>query len=142
MYGTFRFFDLGDLVWNELGQLVCPRNLLGEADVYLVPHHGNAFAAVPAVIAALRPRAAVVNNGETKGGDAATFDTLRGLRDRGDLWQLHWSANKTAQQAEEPFIANLNERTAYRIKISASPDGTFTVTNARTGLVKRYANDQ
>ena len=64
MFGKFRFFDLGDLVWNELGQLVCPKNMLGEADVYLVPHHGNAIAGVPAVMAALRPRVAIMNNGE------------------------------------------------------------------------------
>ena len=31
VFGRFTFLDLGDLVWNELGQLVCPKNLLGEA---------------------------------------------------------------------------------------------------------------
>ena len=45
VYGKFTFLDLGDLVWNELGQLVCPRNMLGRADVYLMAHHGNAFSA-------------------------------------------------------------------------------------------------
>ena len=44
VFGKFRFLDLGDLVWNELGQLVCPKNMLGESDVYLLAHHGNAFA--------------------------------------------------------------------------------------------------
>jgi hypothetical protein len=32
-YGKFTFLDLGDLVWNELGQLVCPRDLLGHHDI-------------------------------------------------------------------------------------------------------------
>jgi competence protein ComEC len=36
VFGKFRFVDLGDLVWNELGRLVCSKNMLGEADVYLV----------------------------------------------------------------------------------------------------------
>jgi competence protein ComEC len=138
MFGKFRFFDLGDLVWNELGQLVCPKNMLGEADVYLVPHHGNAIAGVPAVMAALRPRVAIMNNGETKGGDPHTFETLHGVPGLEDFWQLHRSANKGARQADEPFIANLDERSSHRITLSASADGSFTVTNARTGFTKRY----
>jgi len=140
VYGRFTFLDLGDLVWNELGQLVCPRNLLGSADVYLMAHHGNAFSGVPAVTAAVRPRVVILNNGETKGGDAKTFGTLQGLAGLEDLWQLHRSTNKgTTKQAAEAFIANLNEDTAYRIKLSASDDGSFALTNARTSFTKQYA---
>jgi beta-lactamase superfamily II metal-dependent hydrolase len=137
-YGTFTFLDLGDLVWNELGQLVCPRDMLGHADVYLMAHHGNAFSGVPAVTAAVRPRVVIMNNGETKGGDAKAFNTLHGLEGLEDLWQLHHSANKGAKQADEKFIANLSEDTAYRIKLSAGQDGAFAITNARTGFTKRY----
>lgn len=140
VYGRFTFLDLGDLVWNELGQLVCPRNMLGNADVYLMAHHGNAFSGVPAVTAAVHPRVVILNNGETKGGDAKTFGTLQGLAGLEDLWQLHRSANKGAtKQAAEAFIANLSEDTAYRIKLSASDDGSFAMTNARTSFTKQYA---
>jgi beta-lactamase superfamily II metal-dependent hydrolase len=139
VYGSFTFLDLGDLVWNELGQLACPRNMLGHADVYLMAHHGNAFAGVPALTAGVRPRVVIMNNGETKGGDAKTFTTLHGLEGLEDLWQLHRSANKgTAAQADEKFIANLSEDTAYRLKLSAGQDGSFSITNARTGFTKRY----
>ena len=31
---------------------------------------------------------------------------------------------------------------AYWIKLSAQSDGTFTVTNARNGFVKKYGEDQ
>jgi competence protein ComEC len=138
VFGKFRFFDLGDLVWNELGQLVCPKNMLGEADVYLVAHHRNAFAAVPAVVAALHPRVAILNNGETKGGDPKTFKSLHGVPGLEGLWQLHRSVRKGANQADDQFIANLDERTAYRLKLTASEDGSFTVTNVRTGFTKHY----
>ena len=74
------------------------------------------------------------NNGETKGGDAKTFTTLQGLPGLEDLWQLHLSANKGAKQADEAFIANLSEDTAYRITLSASEDGSFALANARTAL--------
>jgi competence protein ComEC len=140
VYGKFKFFDLGDLVWNELGQLVCPKNMIGEADVYLVAHHGNAFAAVPAVMAAIHPRVAIINNGQDKGGDPKTLKTLVGAPGLEDLWQLHKSALKgVTKQAKEEFIANLDEKTAHRIKLSASEDGSFTLTNGRTGTTKQYA---
>jgi beta-lactamase superfamily II metal-dependent hydrolase len=139
VYGKFTFLDLGDLVWNELGQLVCPRNLLGTADVYLIAHHGNAFSGVPAVTAAVHPRVVIMNNGETKGGDAKTFSTLQGLPGLEDLWQLHRSTNKgTTNQGAEGFIANLSEDTAYRLKLSANEDGSFALTNARTSFTKQY----
>ena len=40
-YGAFVFVDLGDLSGNTLQKLVCPRNMLGEASVYLIAHHGD-----------------------------------------------------------------------------------------------------
>ena len=138
VFGKFRFLDLGDLVWNELGQLVCPTNMLGESDVYLVAHHGNAFAGVPAVVAAVHPRVAIINNGETKGGDPKTFSTLRNVPGLEALWQLHRSANVKATQADEAFIANLDLKTSYGLKLTAGEDGGFTLTNSRTGVMKRY----
>ena len=48
--------------------LFCPDDRIGPVDAYLVTHHGNADAADRASFAALRPRAAIVNNGATKGG--------------------------------------------------------------------------
>jgi competence protein ComEC len=138
VYGKFRFLDLGDLVWNELGQLVCPTNMIGQSDVYLVAHHGNAFSGVPAVMAAVRPRVAIFNNGETKGGDKKTFKTMEGAPGLEDFYQLHKSANEGVKQADEAFIANLDLHTAHRLQLTAREDGSFTMTNARTGVAKRY----
>jgi hypothetical protein len=113
--------------------------MLGSADVYLIAHHGNAFSGVPAVTAAVRPRVVIMNNGETKGGDARTFNMLHGMDGLEDLWQLHRSVNKgTTNQADERLIANLDEDTAHRIKLSAGENGTFAITNARTSFTKRY----
>lgn len=138
VFGKFRFLDLGDLVWNELGQLVCPKNMLGESDVYLLAHHGNAFSGVPAVMAAVRPRVAIFNNGESKGGDPKTFKTMQGAPGLEDFYQLHKSAHASAKQADEAFIANLDLHTAFRLQLTARDDGSFTMTNARTGVSKRY----
>jgi hypothetical protein len=139
-YGSFRFVDLGDLMGVTLASLVCPINLLGEASVYLVPHHGNYDANVPAALAALRPRVAIMNNGATKGGDPDSFSTLKKQSSLEDLWQLHASKNKGAQNADEAFIANLDDgQTAFWIKLTASDDGRFTIVNGRTGFTKLYS---
>ncbi len=137
-FGAFRFVDLGDLSGNTLAELVCPRNLLGEAAVYLIAHHGNYDSNVPAVVAALRPQVAIMNNGVTKGGAPEAFATLR--RQTGlDLWQLHASRNRGVENSDDAFIANVDEgSTAYWIKLTASDDGSFTVVNNRTGFAKRY----
>src|SRR6185295_19174284 len=90
--GRFRFLDVGDLSGAPLYALTCPADRIGPVDVYLVAHHGGVDAADPATFAAIRPRVAVMNNGATKGGGAATFDTLHEVRSL-DVWQLHRSTN-------------------------------------------------
>lgn len=139
-FGAFRFVDLGDLSGNTLGTLVCPRNLLGEASVYLVAHHGNYDSNVPALVAALRPQVAIMNNGLTKGGAPEAFVTLRQQPGLEDLWQLHASRNQNAENSPERFIANVDEgQTGYWIKLTANDDGSFTVINGRNGFSKAYS---
>lgn len=139
-FGAFRFLDLGDLSGNTLGKMVCPRNLIGDVSVYLVAHHGNYDTAVPAVLTAVRPRVAVMNNGPTKGGDPAAFSTLRRQPWHEDLWQLHASMNLGADNSSDEFIANLDDgNDGYWLKLTATEDGTFTILNGRTGFSKTYS---
>ena len=138
-FGAFRFVDLGDLSGNTLGAIACPKNLLGEASVYLVAHHGNYDSNVPAVLAALRPRVAILNNGATKGGAPESFATLHqqlGL----DLWQLHASTNQHAENSEDSFVANVDQgETGYSIRLTANDDGSFLLINGRNGFSKEYS---
>ena len=137
-YGQFRFLDVGDLAGSPLYGLACPANLIGLVDVYLVAHHGGADIAEPATLDAFKPRAAVVNNGATKGGGPATLALLR--RTAGlDTFQLHRSENPGAQNAPDERLANLDESTAHWIKLDARDDGSFEITNGRTGATTRYA---
>jgi beta-lactamase superfamily II metal-dependent hydrolase len=138
-FGAFRFLDLGDLSGNTLTGLACPKNLLGTVSVYLIAHHGDYDSNVPALYAALRPQVAIMNNGITRGGAPVAFTTLHAQTGM-DLWQLHASRNPGAENAPEPFIANLDDgTTAYWIKLTASEDGSFRIVNGRTGLTKRYS---
>ena len=140
-YDAFRFLDLGDLVWNKEGELVCPNNLVGEADVYLATHHANGDASVPAVLAGLRPRVAIANNGIVKGGTAAALSMLRTMVGAENVWQLHWSANTGVVNAPDAFISNLDaddKDIGAWLKLEAAGDGSFSVTNGRTGWTKTY----
>ena len=140
-FGAFRFIDLGDLVWNRLGDLVCPNNLIGAAEVYLATHHANGDAHVPAVLAAIRPRVTVSNNGPYKGGNRTVLASLREVPETEDVWQLHRSASQEGDTAYDAYIANLdiddNDQARW-IRLDARADGSFTVTNDRTAWTKAY----
>ena len=137
-FGKFRFADPGDLNYNKLGQLACPLNLVGPVDAYLVSHHGNLDSNVPAFVEGLHPRAAIINNGERKGGAPATFDTLRRMPFLEGRWQLHSSVNEGVENFPVEGIANLDTQTAHWLKLRATRDGGFTVENPRTGSTVTY----
>jgi competence protein ComEC len=155
-HGRFRTVIMGDLTWNKEFDLMCPMNTLGGVDVYLVSHHGSDTSGSAALVHALRPRAAIMNNGPRKGGAIQTFQILGASPGLEDLWQNHYSVPAGSQyNRPEAFIANLDEGSpatgasqgaapvhmgaAHWIKLSASADGGFTITNSRTGFTKRYA---
>jgi beta-lactamase superfamily II metal-dependent hydrolase len=155
-YGSFRTIIMGDLTWNREYDLMCPSNRLGTVDVYLVSHHGSDTSGSEALVHALRPRVAIMNNGPRKGGAVQTFEILRTSPGLEDLWQNHYSI-PGGEQHNRPaaFIANIEEGApatagpqaeapvhmgaAHWIKLTAEADGGFTVTNSRTGFAKRYA---
>lgn len=136
-FGRFRFLDLGDLTGAPLYRLACPSDRIGPVDVYLVPHHGGADAADPALYRMTRPVVAIVNNGATKGGAAETLRALHAVPGT-QTWQVHRAEAAGAANSPDERIANLSEATANWIKVSASEDGSFSVTNRRSGKTTRY----
>ncbi len=137
-FGRFRFLDLGDLSGEPLFALVCPNDLVGPVDVYLVAHHGGDDAAEPATLAAFKPRVALVNNGPAKGGHPTLLTMLQGVKGT-DTWQLHRATAAGAVNNPDTRIANLDATTAHWIKVSAKEDGSFAVINGRTGESVSYA---
>ncbi|MEO6515758.1 MAG: MBL fold metallo-hydrolase [Steroidobacteraceae bacterium] len=137
-FGKFRFLDVGDLNSQPLFDLVCPRDRIGAIDVYLFAHHGGADAAEPATLAAFQPRAVIVNNGSRKGGRLAAMQMLHAAPTV-DSWQLHVSGEVGAPNTPLERIANLDDASAHWLKVAAKADGSFTITNSRTGSAKDYA---
>ena len=140
-YGKFRLLDLGDLVWNLEHALVCPNNLLGTFDVFHTTRHGDPHSGAPQLVHAIRARVAIMNNGEKKGGDPEYWQIVHTAPGLEDFWQEHRSAaGGEEHNSPEQFIANLSETDhLHNIKMSVLPDGSFTVTNERTGFTKEYA---
>ena len=123
-YGQFRLIDLGDLLWNKEGELMCPNNLVGTVDLFMVTHHGLAQSNNDALIQGIRPRAALMQNGTRKGGAVAVFETLRKSPGFEDVWQLHWSyAAGIEHNAPGVFIANVDDAQTIAGVLTAPPGG-------------------
>jgi competence protein ComEC len=138
-YGRFRLLDIGDRTWNKERDLVCPDNVLGPIDVYVVTHHGADSSGAPVLVHAIRPRVAVMNNGATKGGSPEAWRTVRSAPGLEDLWQLHYAVKGGAEHnSPDALIANLDETTSYNIKLSVNADASFVVSNERTGQSRQY----
>jgi competence protein ComEC len=139
-YGKFRFLDLGDLTDQTELELVCPNNLIGNADLYLATHHGGHPDNPRALVWALHPRVAVINNGSHKGGNPEAWQIIHDSPDLADLWQLHYAIDSDqAHNAAQASVANVDERSdGHYIEVEAGSDGKFSVTNSRNGLEKKY----
>jgi beta-lactamase superfamily II metal-dependent hydrolase len=135
-YGRFRLFDAGDLSGEPLFQLACPVDRIGRVDAYLVAHHGGNDGADSSLFAAVRPLAAIMSNGPRKGAQARTVETITRLSIDG--WQLHRTTYRDSVNVPDERIANLDQTTAAWVKLSASMDGSFSITNGRSGVTKTY----
>jgi competence protein ComEC len=141
-YGKFRFLDLGDLTWDKELALMCPSNSIGKVDVFLVSHHGMNISNSPALVWALRPRVAIMNNGAKKGGSPEAWSVVEKSPGLEDLWQLHTSeAGGVSHNVAEKFIANTGDAdTGRAIELTARPDGSFSVTNTRNDFTRNYSS--
>lgn len=138
--GRFRMVDLGDLTWNKEKELMCPINRLGKVDVFIVSHHGLNWSNSPALVDALAPRVAVMDNGAKKGGSPSAVDVIRNSPGLEALWQLHFSEEGGKEHnSPDSFIANIDEAdTGYYLKLTAREDGSFEMYNPRNKRTEKY----
>jgi competence protein ComEC len=139
-YGDFRFVDLGDLTKDKERGLVCPKNLIGTTDLFLVSHHGMGLSNSKALVHALHPRVAIMENGAAKGDAPEAWQTVRDSPGLNDLWQLHYTAaSGVDHNVSKDTIANLDgDSDGHYLKVSAQSDGIFTVLNSRNKLERTY----
>jgi competence protein ComEC len=140
-YGDFRMIDLGDLTWNKENDLVCPNNKIGTVDLYLTTHHGMNISNSPAIVRALHPRVAIMNNGARKGGTPEAWQTVHDSPGLQDIWQVHYAMEGGKEHnVPEAMIANIYEQgdEANWLRVSADANGTITVYNSRNKYEKTY----
>jgi len=141
-FGPFEFFDAGDLTWNQEFNLVYPKNLVGEVDVYQVTHHGLDSSNNPVVLSSVKPRVAIMNNGVTKGCLPEVFANLKAAKSLKAIYQVHKNLREDGEtnNVGDEFIANHErECKGHYIKLSVDPAGkTYTVSIPAHGHAKTY----
>ena len=130
-FGSFRFFDAGDLTWNQEKKLVCPKNLIGTVDVYQVTHHGLSSSNNPLVLQTLQPHVAIMNNGKTKGCTPEVFANLQASKSLEAIYQMHKNERPDGAKnnVDQQFIANRRAKeTGNIIHLSVAKDArSYTV---------------
>jgi competence protein ComEC len=140
-YGKFRMLDLGDLTKDKELELMCPNNLIGTVDLFIVSHHGWSQSDTNAFVSAIHPQAAIMNNGARKGGSPGVWTVVNNVEGPDRFWQLHYSVEGGSEHnVPEKFIANPDEKNdaGHDIRIRAFPDGKFEVWNSRNNHHATY----
>jgi competence protein ComEC len=138
-FGAARILELGDLTWNKEMELLCPTNKIGKVDVYFVTGHGMNLSSSPPT-GALDPLVAVMQNGPTKGGDAAVIRTVDTYPDLKGFWRVHYSVRYPDLNGDPNYIANLNGTAdrGFPIALNITRSGDIIVTNPRNNFSKTY----
>jgi hypothetical protein len=144
-YGKIRVLDIGDLSKQKEMELVCPNNLIGRVDLFIVTHHGSDSSNPAALVHVIRPRVAIMDNGAKKGGSSVVWTTVTSSPGLQDLWQLHYAMDGGKDHNVAPdLIANPEgaagggEDKGNYIHVTGKADGTMTVVNQRNGFKKDY----
>jgi len=143
-----RILDAGDLTWDRERMLMCPANMLGHVNLFIVGNHGMMPSTSPALVNGIAPQVAIMDNGSTKGGTVRVLDLIRDAPSRPVLWQLHYAKQAGTHNTATPLIANLvapsgqgttqTDDNGFMLKVTVNRNGRFTVMNNRTGEAKEY----
>jgi competence protein ComEC len=142
-FGKFRFYDGGDITWNQETKLVCPVNLIGRVDVYQVTHHGLASSNNPLVLRSILPTVSVMNNGVTKGCMPEVFANLKATPSIQAMYQVHKNMREDGMVSNTAteFIANrkADECAGNFIKLSVAADSrNYTISIPAHGHSATY----
>jgi competence protein ComEC len=139
-FGEFKILDLGDLTADKEYALMCPDNRIGHVDVYVASHHGFNQSGSEALVHAIAPRVAIVDNGAKKGGSPSALDIIKSSPGLRAMWQLHYSEEGgEAHNTPADLIANLRgPDDGNYLKLTVRDDRSFEIFNSRTKKTEVY----
>lgn len=139
-FGQFSFLDLGDLTKPKEVALVCPNNPLGMVSLFLVSHHGFDQSNTKSLVNIIHPHAAIMNNGAHKGGSPEAWQTVSDTVGAKNLFMLHTAeGSDAAHNSAADQIANpKGDGEGHYFKVEANHDGSFAITNSRTGQTRKF----
>jgi competence protein ComEC len=140
-FGSFRFFNGGDLTWNVEDRLACPKNIVGAVDVFQVNHHGVDSSNNPTLIRAINPQVAIIDNGPKKGAESHTFATLKSNPELQAIYQLHRNLRTTDKEnTMAGYIANEEESCQGNfLKLAIEPNSrSYTVSIPAKQFSRRF----
>ena len=147
-FGPFRFFDGGDLTWNQEMRLVCPKNQVGLVDVYQVTHHGVDSSNNPVALQSLKPIVAIMNNGHQKRCLPEVYANLKETKSLQAIYQVHKNLRPDGEvnNTADRYIANHHATEDCQgdyIALSVAPDGgSYTVSIPANGHRATYRTRQ
>jgi hypothetical protein len=79
-----------------------------------------------------------------KGWQPSAWETVSKIQGLEDVWQVHLGMIPGAHNVSPDMIANLeptDQCKGHSLKAVIRRDGTFTLTNSRTGFEKKYSKE-
>jgi competence protein ComEC len=120
--------------------MMCPNNLIGTVNLYLTSHHAMAPDNPKALVWALHPQVAIMNNGAHKGGYPEVWQIVHDSPGLEGFWQLHFAVDGGKDHnVPDDYIANLDQSSdGHFVKATVEPGGTFTLMNSRNQVFSKY----
>src|SRR5260370_27692567 len=117
-----------------------PNKPNGAGDCSFPKPPGGNQANPPAVVHAIHPSVAIMNNGARKGGSPDAWQIIKDSPGLEDFWQLHYAMEGGKEHnVPHTFIANVDEHCEGKdLKLTAESNRSFTVFNSRNKFQKVY----